>query len=168
MSTVKRDGTVINDNGEMIGRVRKVARNSIASLYGAADKFDYQAEDMSGNPVGRKMEKRRDAVRTLEEYAKAPVAEFSIEPSARHIFGGGPIGETFVNGSIHWRGYTFSVSRYENESYWVVDFLMNPGAFFPAFSNGAGTRVTACHTLKGEVEEFVNAEFAKWKESRTD
>lgn len=168
MSTVKRNGTVLNENGEVIGRIRKVTRESIASFYGAAEKFNYQAEDMSGTPVGWPKVKRRDAVRILEEYAKAPTAEFSIEPSARHFLGGGPAGETFVNGSIHWRGYTFGVSRYENESYWVVDFLMNPGSFFPAFSNGAGTRVTACHTLKGDVEEFVNAEFAKWKESRTD
>jgi hypothetical protein len=149
---VSRDGTIMQD-GKPIGRVEKVMRQGVfATILGASYSTEgtpywipYGADGKALNEYGYDTRKR--AVALVEAHAQPlAVSDIKVESS---FFGGRP----FVSAWVKFQGYSFGVSRYANESQWVVDCLFTPGTMMPTFSNGAGTRFTKARVLKPEMAE---------------
>lgn len=148
MSNVKvsRDGSVVKD-GKTIGRVDKEIRQGMfATLMGAgysATGTPYWVPfDADGRKLSDGFDTRKRAVALVEKVAlPLTVDEIRVER-------GLGTGRDCVTAGVRYLGHYFGVSRYAHEEYWVVDYLVMPGAFMPTFANGTGSRVTRVNALK--------------------
>jgi hypothetical protein len=159
MSEIKIDratGSVSRD-GKIIGRVVKDCQTIGAMIMGA-DPTMWSAYHADGWTVCRNQARQRDAVRHLDR-ATRPAAVEGMRISE------GWTGR-FYEASYSWEGNHVSVSSYPSEvdedgnRVWVVDSLTPCGAFFPHFSNGAGTRVTRAQVLHPEHARAVSEALA--------
>lgn len=150
--TVSREGVVTRD-GKIIGHVKKEMRQGIfqtilgasASASGTPYWVPFAADGTQLNEYG--YDTRKKAVDMLVKHVE-PMTVSGLKIDTYY-------GRRFIDATFKFKGHTFGVSHYADESAWVVDFYMSAESFFPAWSNGAGTRVTGAKVLKGDAHEFV-------------
>lgn len=156
---VKRDGSVVDESGKVVGRIESRPAESIAhALMGTESaRKEYRGVRADGLETAWRA-KRRDAVYLLEGLCKPPSAEVSIRANYS--------GRKMFSGSVSWDGNSASVTSYAHEvdesgaRLWVVDALMPAGAIMPTFCNGEGTRCTAAYVLKGKQKDMMDAALA--------
>jgi len=153
-SKIGPDGTVTLD-GKVIGQVVKHEpdglhiRGMSVSLSSKPLWIPTAADGTVLDEHG--LDTRKAAVKLLEQYAQPlEVADLKVEDGLNLS------GKQCVTATVTWQGIRASVSRYPHEKAWVIDCLFNRGSFFPAFSNGTGTRYTRPHFLRGEQERYLN------------
>lgn len=155
MSDVKvnREGVVSTPDGTIIGHVKKDIRQGLfatavgASYSGSGTAYyiPYAGDGTCLSEDGYPTRKR--AVARIEAHAKPlTVTDVRVETGLGTY-------AKLVSAMVGYRGYTFGVSRYANETDWTVDFLSTPDSIMPTFSNGTGTRATRAHVLKPEMAE---------------
>jgi hypothetical protein len=153
-TTVSRDGVVTSPDGTIIGHVKKEIRQGIfATLIGASYSGNGTpywipfADD--GTKLSDGYDTRKRAVKRIEDHAQPlTVSHLEIETGLGSY-------QKCVTASVRFQGYWFSVSRYANEGYWVVDAMATPDSIMPVFSNGTGTRATRARALKDEFADAV-------------
>lgn len=148
-TTVSRDGVVSRD-GAIIGHVKKEMRQGLfATMLGAS----YSTEGTpywvpfggDGTKLADGYDTRKRAVQVIERVAKPlTISGFTTES-------GWMSDRKFVSASVEEKGFYFGVSRYADESYWVVDYLSTPTSIMPVFSNGSGSRVTRARVLPDDI-----------------
>lgn len=151
MSDVKvsRDG-VVTRGGAIIGHVKKEMRKG---LFGQLLGTDSEGSPWwipfsdDGTRLSDGYDTRKKAVARIEKHARPMTAdgfklEYGLGSSTR-----------CVTGWVTFRGFAFGVSRYADESVWVVDYYSTPDSIMPVFSNGTGTRATRAQVLKGEAAQ---------------
>lgn len=148
--TVKRDGTVTRD-GSPIGRVEKVMTESITdAVFGREpSQTQWQAFTLDGEKIGRTYDTRKRAGERLECHTRPMVATDVRRGS--DFFSTRPYASAMLTN----QGYSYGVTRYADENYWVVDFYYTPDSICPVWANGEGSRVTRAQVLNSELGDFV-------------
>lgn len=160
MSDVKvaKDGTVTRD-GDVIGKVVKEVPDGLhirgqgGGLHVSfSQKPLWFAHDKDGTRISEDgCDTRKAAVQAVANHAEPlTVSDVRLE---RELGGD----RAFIHASVSWQGNHTSVSRYPHERGWVIDMLIVAGSFFPAFSNGSGTRFTKPRFLNGAQHDAANA-----------
>lgn len=147
--TIKNTGEVLAD-GVSVGTVEKVVHDGLwATAYGIrAGGAEWKGTAPDGTVFDGK-DKRKDAAKMLVLHAQ-PLTVSKVSTGDR-------MGQRFIEATVCWQGHTAMVSRYPGEEAWVVDCFYTPGAFMPAWSNGAGSRYTRAHVLKPDQAAAVDA-----------
>ncbi len=152
---VGKDGTVTRD-GDPIGKVERIVPDGLhvrGMSVSFSDKPLWQAYNAGGEKLGYEEATRKRAVsRVLKDAEPVRASDFKTERGLSRS------GAECITGWVTWKGYSFGVSRYPSEGYWVVDFLSTPGSMMPQFSNGTGSRYTTVRTLKGEQAKAATDE----------
>jgi hypothetical protein len=108
-------------------------------------------------------DRQRDAVHLIVLYHDIEVT-VKIKEGYRH-----PLAEptTMFSGRVSLHGQTAFVSSYPHEiredrsRIWVVDAWFERASFMPTWSNGEGTRVTAAHSIAGEMQKMLDDEVTR-------
>jgi len=150
---IKISGGRVYADGTFVGKVEKVTHDGLwAGAYGVrAGGVEWIATAPDGTKFSQ--EKRKDAAAMLERHSRPLVVE--------NVHVGDWMGHKFIGATVSWQGYTAMVSRYPEESGWVVDAWFTPGCLMPAWSHGRGSRVTRNHILTGDQARAVDTATAE-------
>lgn len=158
---VKRDGTVHDASGKVLGSVVKDSEPTFASaLFGADEKTVWIARDAQGNDLAARTFDTRKAAAKVVADAAAPLKVSNVETQTSWING-----QAFISCDVSSKGNFYGVSKYASENRWVVDYYFPAGAIMPHFSNGSGSRVSVPYLLPEGLDAEVSAAVVKAAES---
>jgi hypothetical protein len=152
---VTRDGAVMLD-GAQIGTVVKEMRQGIfatlmGASYSAAGTPYWVPFDADGTKLSDGYDTRKRAVSRVEKQAQPMTVEHVKVENYYGLFSTEE--RKYVSAWVSYKGFSFGVSRYATEDYWVIDTYYTPDSIMPVFSNGGGTRVTRARVLQGDAEK---------------